>query len=387
MNEAVARDRRVMWILRGAFLVSLVAFAFFTGRSVDAIPRYSAEYGQRCALCHVNPSGGGLRTSYASQFLVPTEMVANQFDMEELGGIDPQINEHITIGTDVRTIASYSSDDARRPQNNFFQMQGDLYLAFQGGEKFTIYLDRGQSTTYELFGMAQILPYTGYVKVGRFTPAYGWKLADHNAFTRERLGFLPPAHTDVGVEAGIFPGDMTIQAALLNGNQGSTLDTNDELSFAARAGQRWSRGDWGIFLGGSYQYDADRPSVVGDAMARNQAGPFGYLNYKRLTWLGEIDWVNRDLPDSDEAITEFIMSHEVTVHAMRGLDFVGGFSYMDPDVDLKTGTWSRWSGGVEWFVNPFLIVSGLVQSYQAEAGSAIAEEEYEQAVLQAHFLY
>src|SRR5437667_11789971 len=55
----------------GAILGVLLALG---ASEAGAVPRYSARYGQKCALCHVNPSGGGLRAAYASQKLVPEEI-------------------------------------------------------------------------------------------------------------------------------------------------------------------------------------------------------------------------------------------------------------------------------------------------------------------------
>ncbi len=35
-------------------------------------PQYSAMMGQSCFLCHVNPTGNGMRELYGSQFFAPT---------------------------------------------------------------------------------------------------------------------------------------------------------------------------------------------------------------------------------------------------------------------------------------------------------------------------
>nr|MEE4266754.1 hypothetical protein [Candidatus Krumholzibacteria bacterium] len=59
-----------------------LAFLFWMGGlsplilagEAHAVPRYTAQYGQSCTLCHTNPTGGGLRTEYASQYLIPEEI-------------------------------------------------------------------------------------------------------------------------------------------------------------------------------------------------------------------------------------------------------------------------------------------------------------------------
>ncbi len=365
----------------------------FSVSSAFGLPRYSARYEQKCSLCHVNPTGGGMRTTYASQFLVPTEMVYNPWGMGDIEKINPHIADRITIGADLRTIARYSDEDALRSENGFFHMQSDFYLSFQGDDHWSAYLDRGSSTTYEAFGMAQVLPHNGYVKVGRFTPAFGWKLADHNAFTREVLGFEPPAHTDVGVEVGLYPGNTELHLSLLNGNQGATQDFNDELSFAARGAWRFHLKGTGVTLGGSYQSDDDRSLPSDEVRERNTGGPFGAFHWDRFTWLGEADWTRWNLPESDEEITTFITSHEAAFQVRQGLDLVGTFSFHDPDLDLQSGTEARWGAGINLFLNPFAVLSLLVQTYVIDEpdGSiidpALSRTDYTQTVVQGHFLY
>ena len=54
-----------------AFLVIATAGLCLVVANGYTIPRYSARYGQDCNLCHVNPTGGGQRTTYATQYIVP----------------------------------------------------------------------------------------------------------------------------------------------------------------------------------------------------------------------------------------------------------------------------------------------------------------------------
>jgi hypothetical protein len=118
----------------------------------------------------MNPSGGGLRTLYASQYLVPKEMAWKAPSDSIMARIDPEISKGVLIGTDFRMLHRYSDDD--QPQTNFFAMQGDIYLDFQMDPNLSLYFDKGISSSYEIFGMWQGLPLTGYVKAGRFVPAY-----------------------------------------------------------------------------------------------------------------------------------------------------------------------------------------------------------------------
>lgn len=140
-----------------------------TVHTASAIPRYSARYGQTCDLCHHNPTGGGQRSLYASQYLVPTEMSMREYGMDELAGFDPQLSDNVTLGADLRTVYSYLMDG--QPElENFFQMQTDLELSIQFDESYSAYVDRGMSGTYEAFGLGYIFPTTAGSRSGASLP-------------------------------------------------------------------------------------------------------------------------------------------------------------------------------------------------------------------------
>jgi len=214
-------------------LATLAIGAGLVPTKADALPRYGARYEQGCALCHVNPTGGGQRTPYAVQQLIPRELSWPSSASGRPVDLDPRLGKNLLIGADFRELYVTSGDPANRL--DFFQMQGNVYLSFIPEERFTLYFDRGSSDTYELFGLAYLLPWSGYVKAGRFVPCHGWKFDDHTMFVRSEEGFSPPAHTDVGVELGAAPGPLDLQVALLNGNRGSTVGADEHLAAAVNA--------------------------------------------------------------------------------------------------------------------------------------------------------
>jgi hypothetical protein len=345
--------------------------------SAGAIPRYSARYQQNCSLCHVNPTGGGLRNLYASQYLVPAELTLKNTGDASLGRIDPQIGENVTIGTDLRMVHFYSDEDAAA--KNFFQMQGDLYFAFEL-DRIAAYLDKGISSSYELFGLAHVLPGQGYVKVGRFIPAFGWKFADHTTFTREYVGFFPPSHTDVGLEVGFHPGRFTVELAAVNGNRGSTLDNNRDLAFVGRGVYRFAVSSVGMGLGASAAHN-NRPGRVVQA-----GGAFGYIGVNRFTWLWEADAL-RDDPTGAERQDAFVSSHELAFVVTRGLDIIATYDFHDPDIDRQTGARSRFGGGIAVFAGSLFLTEFLVRYYLIDEGDDVVGPDYVETALQFHFLY
>ena len=347
---------------------------------LHAIPRYAARYQQNCNLCHMNPTGGGMRSLYASTFLVPTEMALFPWKDEQLDKIRPDLTESVSIGTDIRMVHHYANKARPTPENNFFQMQGDVYLNFQMGPQFSAYLDRGQSSTLELFGLAYVLPKNGYLKFGRFTPAFGWKFADHRQFVRQRLFFEPPNQTDVGLEVGFFPGRYSLVLASVNGSGGIPADTDAILAYTARGSARLRVRAVAFELGGSYWRNSERRGL------RLAGGPFGYVNIGPFTWLWEVDW-SKLRPLESASTTQVVTSHEFSWQVVQGMDVLGAYNFHDPNVTSPTGTRSRYSVGVETLVRPFFKFRAMAHRYLNVLGTDVRENSYTQSEVIFHVLY
>ena len=335
-----------------------------------AIPRCSIRYRQDCNLCHKNPSGGGQRSAYAAQYLVPAELVMSPRGAKELEKIDPQIGANLSVGADLRT--QHMTDLAGEGLQDFFLMQADLYFTFSVDGRNLLYLERGLREGYDLYGLSYTLPMDGYVKVGRFAPTYGWRFADHNHFVRSELGFSPPAHTDVGVELGIAPGETTLSLALMNGAPGSTLDGDGDPAFVGRAARRMELGTIGLSAGASVMH-----TDAGGAR-RTVAGPFGAVHWGRLTWMGELDAARSEVGGG--TLTGVVATQELALALRPGLDLVGVYDFHDADIDLKSGKDTGFSVGLEAFPQPFVKFLALVRGWQGPSDNT-------QAILQAHFLY
>src|SRR6476660_4679701 len=101
-TRRTCRSHTTRW---GAALVLLsAALSVWPALEAAAVPRYSARYEQNCTLCHVNPTGGGMRSSYATQSLIPKEIAMSPRTPEALAQLDTHINKNITIGTDFREL-------------------------------------------------------------------------------------------------------------------------------------------------------------------------------------------------------------------------------------------------------------------------------------------
>jgi hypothetical protein len=365
---------RGVWI---AAAVLGVGFSTLAPEPAAALPRYTARYEQKCALCHVNPSGGGLRNTYATRKLIPEEIAWLRHKPAAIEEVEQKLGNLIQIGADFREF--YVGADVPQSHLNFFEMQADLYFAFQLDPKVTLYYDRGQSGNYEMFGLGYLLP-TVYVKAGRFIPSYGWKFDDHTMYVRADLGFMPPGNSDVGLEAGLSKGGLDVQIAVVNGSRGTSFDTDTKAAGVANAIYRARVGPVGAALGVSGYH---HPGELRDFDTR---GLFSYLTWNRLTWLGEAD-LFREEPTGGSAVEGLVTSHEATVVLRQGLELKATYDFYDPDRDLATGARSRWGGGVFIMPQSYVTLEALVRRTKYENGLTLSGRDFTETLLQLHLLY
>jgi len=355
----------------------LLVCAAAVGSPAWALPRYAALYGQRCALCHVNPTGGGMRTLYASQFLVPEEIAARGWpDSLETGVPSPELTPNVTIGTDLRTLAY----QAEQGTGSTFAMQGDLYLDLQLGPAAFAYLEQGLSTSGEIFGVIGGLPLTGYLKAGRFVPDFGWRFADHQMFNRryalDDAGSDNPAFLyDSGLELGIAPGPLTMSASLLSDGrrQGD--------GYAART---FLRQEWGGVRLGVGASILRRTEPAG---YRRLAGGLWYVGIGPVVWLGEADETSRPAVDAAGRRLGNVVAQELAVRVARGWDVRVTYGFLDPDRARRSGARHRYGAGLAVMPRPWFALQLMGNRYENRRGPDVTEAGRYEGELMLHFFY
>lgn len=338
--------------------------------SALAVPRYSAEYGQRCALCHVDPAGGGMRTHYASMALVPEELSFLQLEPDEVARIRPDLSSAVTIGLDLRNLF-YEAGEVGSGQ---LDMQSTVHVGVQASNQMAAYVALGKGSAREYGAVAYVLPLDGYIKAGRFTPDYGWQWADHKMASREYLlnenGFASPAAlTEAGVEVGIHEQWWEATGSLLQGN-----GSNGE-SYAARLVLRRSAGPVNLALGTSIL----RRQLVNDH-ARAWGG-FGYAAAGPVSWVFQVD------ETGNRQRQGLLVSQELTYSLMRGIRARGTYSFHDPDHQIASGSRNRWGIGFDSLLHPFIGVQLMANYHQFERGELVDQSDHWQGELVLHFLY
>ena len=321
------------------FSFSLAILLLAVSCSAGAFPRFAQRIGATCQSCHVNPTGGGLRTSYGVTYGQETLPVGEWREETGMENFSTQLSDVFSFGADFRTRIVHRSADAT---TSFLETQGDLYFAANVNKRLTVYLDKGVASGTEVFGLLKLLPAHGYIKIGRFTPAYGIRLEDRNNRAE-----------DTGFELGSSPGPITLSAGVFNGSGG---DKRKVLS--ARAEGRTEIGEVKLNLGGSV---LRQPAAGADVRL---LGAFGGVSAGSLTVFGEADF-RRD--DAGGATRDALLTYAEADFLVRsGLDLKVIYEYTDPDVDLKTGSFSVWSFGFEFFPVAGLEVKPLFRLQKEE---------------------
>jgi len=320
-----------------------------------ALPRFASRTGAKCQSCHVNPSGGGMRQIFGVQYgrdQLPVPTWSEDLGLEDFS---TNLTEFVSVGADFRTLY-FVQESPTATNNAFWEMQGDVYLNFKLAKKVSIYLDKGLYQGFEIFGLLNILPANGHVKLGRFLPNYGMKLDDHRAFTRFYTGLTPegrglssgsatlPGGELTGAEVAVSPGSVTIMGGVYNASDSYGSATTRNKALLGRAEgmfQLTEQANLGLGVNVFTKKNAS------GSVRTTLFGGFGSLSYQNVTVLGEVDLIQHKLGGTK--LTELATFVEIDYVVTSGLDLKIGYDFYDPNKDLKTGSTSRYSIGLEFF--------------------------------------
>jgi hypothetical protein len=312
-----------------------------------ALPQFAVRYKQTCQLCHINPTGGGMRSIYGAQTFSYLDLPINE--LEDFGLLDkhnPKINDNFQIGVDFRSL--YYSSDNPVDGNSFVSMEGTLYTAITPADNTTVYLAKGIHTSYEAFALIEGLPLSGELRAGHFMPAYGWRFADHNTYTRKYLGFGMGSGQEDGLEIGFYPLEWEASLALTNGASG-IIDNTRGKELILRAARRQSLGGFDLTLGGSWRYaefSLGKGPVNPTPLLRCY-GPFWGASFGSLAYLGEVDWI-------DQTQTKLAVTHYLNYLLRRGLSIEASYDFHDPDLDRSNGAFERMRLGLDYYPTGWL---------------------------------
>ncbi len=352
--------------MRGA-LLPLLLLGLMVAPPGAAMPRFSAAEGLPCSACHVDPTGGGMRSGYGRAEFSATRLHLPGASLAE-GAVplDPQATDSLTFGADVRLLyQQLFKTDAPEPNiASFYPMQSSLYVAADLWQHATVYvaptLTGNETLIYEASVLLN-LPWEGaWVRAGRFTPDYGYKLADHSIFVRKQLG-LGPLDKDTGLQLGLELGSVNLSLSLTNGTGAEApWDTNLAKAVFGRVGWIGRFDPLRFQLGFSAGYDldglgADRSLSGGDERVEDaRLGVFGAIGVGRFTWIGEADVRRLDDRMAPDAVTEVVSLQQLAIQVVPGADLLLSWELWDADIELEANGIHRVGAGFDLFPWPFV---------------------------------
>lgn len=349
------------WIKARTFvpIFLLATFLVASGDEAKALPVFSALRGVSCAGCHINPTGGGMRSGRGFEFGQSALPIRKAFEE-----VSPSLNENISFGLDHRFL-HYISESKRYQgtKNTFFDMQSNLYANYHlEGERMDLdlYVAKGQTTALDSLAIWKGVFGEGtYIKIGRFVPNFGVRWDDHNVFTRSKTLFTQ-YYRDSGIEVGYADRNRIFSVSATNGGAGQFDQNAGKMVTTSYA--MYHKG-W--LAGSSYYRNSGQQS--GEWLAG-----FAGFSYRSLVFISE--WQRSHLKDR--------ISHtELRYVSEPGWQWVVAYDSLDPE-DPSRAEDRRWSFGTVVVPIPFAEITVYARN-NTEAPSG---EQWEYMTV-VHFYY
>ena len=293
------------------WIIAVCAAALGVVSQAAAEPYLAVREGYKCSACHVNMTGGGMRTSFVSAHARELLHYPDWFAplTKPVDAFTGDVNQYVGLGSDIRTSLTFTTQDDPDKNGSVNNSQAfrshlqstDISVYEAVGylnvnlipDLLNVYLDQRFApslTTREIWGMLS-LPWDIYLKAGQMFLPYGLQIQDDNAFIRGgRNGSATTGFSffvsQPAFEVGWEPGPMAFAAAV---SQGVVNDRDVQLTGT----------DYCMFtdlpivrsvlagVSGSYNGGDTQTSLVGF---------FTGFNLAAFTGLGEVDFGHISFP-------------------------------------------------------------------------------------------
>lgn len=356
-----SRDRN-----KGGYFALLLLCVVLLPAISSSEPYIAARAKNKCGQCHINRTGGGMRTSYGYVYSI-TRLAAAHIRTDKSTLFDPNLNDNIRVGMNFRysRIFNFGADDTAGVKSNpadfFTTPEANLYLQMNLIEDhLSLYLDQRVvegAFTRELFFLWEDLPANSYFKVGRTLLPYGLRLLDDRSFVRRETNFHYNRQ-DVALEIGFEPGNFSWVGSL----------SEDNLSIVTY--YLWNRFRTGASL-------ARNTKTSGDYTW----GFFGSLVAGRFTLLGEIDFIDRG------GVKKRAYFSELDLLLTKGVNLKAAYDVFDRNIQipLERDGQERVTIGLETFPVQFFQI-GLFYRFNTFIPQNVSGNE-DQAEVQLHVFF
>jgi hypothetical protein len=328
--------------------------------AAQAEPYIAARQGLKCASCHVNPTGGGMRNA-TGHGIAQGAIAARRLDIGDTVW-QGEINRFLAIGGDFRGSATYTDVSGGEDVDPAFavdELRAYLEARMIPG-RLSLYLDQhlgpGDSRNQEAYGLFWFDENQRYyVKAGQIYLPFGLRLEDDSAFIRQVPG-INMNTPDNGIELGLESGPWSAQLALSNGSAGGP-ETNSGKQYSLR----------GEYVHSAWRLGASANFNDADDTERFSSGLFGALLTGPVVWLAEIDYVeDTGLPGGD--VRRWVGLLEADWQPRQGHNLKATIEQHEPDADVDDDEQDHYSLVYEYTPIQYLQLRGGARAIEGASG-------------------
>ena len=349
-------------IRRETYLAGLLALAIFGGHAY-AEPYLAVRYGLKCETCHVNPTGGGLRSDFGDVFS-QTQLPAHPIH-SPWGLWTGAVTKWLRVGGNFRYDANFT-DTPGEPNTHSLQIQqGRVYAEAEPiPNRLIFYVDEqvtpgpGAPMNQEAYAILWSASHDWYVKAGRMYMPFGFRFEDQTAFVYD-VSSITMYAPDNGLEFGWLRNHWDAQITVTNATAAGALPSTNGKEYGLQAS--YVESGWRV---GVAAHDDDSP------LARRKIfGVFGGTRTGPVTWLAEVDSVENEFAP-EAGVTQAAMLVEGDWLVAQGNNLKFTVERFDPDRDVHDNSRTRLSFVYELTPVQFLQLRAGVRDYYGPRGIA-----------------
>ncbi|MDP9012478.1 MAG: hypothetical protein M3O41_07455 [Pseudomonadota bacterium] len=301
--------------------------------AAHAEPYLAVQLGMKCGQCHVNPTGGGLRTTFGDVF-AQTVLPAQHLDT----GTDNwtgQLGQYLRAGGDLRFHASLTQAPHTKSVDEFALEQTRVYMeADVIPNRLLAYVDEqvapGGALNREAYMLFWSAGHDWYLKAGQLYLPFGLRLQDQSAFALTATG-INMTTPDRGVEFGWERGHWDAQLALSNGTAGGPVASNGKQS----SGQLiYVESRWRVGLAANLNAQSGG--------SKRAYGLFGGVRTGPISWLAQAEITN-DQSIAKSQGKQLATLLEANWLIAKGNNLKVTQEFLNPNRAVPNGEQTRWS--------------------------------------------
>ena len=268
---------------RGNYLAGVLSLAILLGGHAFAEPYLAVRYGLKCQTCHVNPTGGGLRSNFGdvfSQTQLPAHPIRGNW-----GLWTGEVTKWLRVGGNIRYDANFTETPHAPNTHTLAMQQGRLYAEAEVvPNRLIFYADAqvtpGTADDREAYAILWSASHDWYVKAGKMYLPFGFRFEDQTAFVYD-VSSITMYSPDDGLEFGWLRGHWDAQLDISQGTAAGAVPSSSGKEYGLQVS--YVESAWRLGIAAN---DDDSPFA-----RRKVIGAFGGYRTGPVEFLGEIDSV------------------------------------------------------------------------------------------------